>query len=83
MTPDRTYDRRWALAIMERGMTPMEEEFAAQGRREIFLGLRGLIAGGRDAGFAAVAARLGCPKGRPRWRGSGCAGVTANCCAPK
>lgn len=63
LTPDRAFDRRWALAVMERGLARLEEEYATWGRREVFQGLRALIAGGRDAGFAEAAAQLGMTEG--------------------
>ena len=63
MTPERTYDRRWALAIMQRSMTQLEEEYAAVGRREMFIGLQAQIAGGRDARFAAAAVQVSMTEG--------------------
>ncbi len=62
-TPDRIYERRWALSVMERGLARLEEEYATWGRREVFQKLRPLMAGGRDAGFAEAAAGLGLTEG--------------------
>ncbi len=63
LTPDRSYDRRWAMALMERAMARMEDEYATWGRREVCRGLLPLLSGGRDAGFAEVASRLGLTEG--------------------
>ncbi len=63
LTPDRAYDRRWATGLMERAMARVEEEYSTWGRRQVFQGLRPLLAGGRDAGFAAVASKLGLTEG--------------------
>lgn len=63
LSPDRVFDRRWALAVLERALHGLEQELVAQGRGEIFAGLRDLIAGGREAGFAQAAARVGMTEG--------------------
>lgn len=63
LSPDRVFDRRWALAVLERALHGLEQELAAQGRAEIFAGLRDLIAGGREAGFGQAAARMGMTEG--------------------
>lgn len=63
LSPDRTYDRRWALALMEQAMRRLEEEYATWGRREVFRALRPLMAGGRDAGFAQIATQIDLTEG--------------------
>jgi len=59
-TPERLFDRRWALTILSRTMERLVEEAAASGKTEQFAALMTFLPGGGDAEpQAEVAGRLG------------------------
>jgi RNA polymerase sigma-70 factor (ECF subfamily) len=63
-TPERIYERRWALAVMERAMRRLQAEFAAAARQRQFEALKEFLAREREeTGYAAVAAQLGMTPG--------------------
>lgn len=56
--------RRWALALLERALARMREEFTAAGEDEQFAALKGFLSELADEGeYAAVAARFGLTAG--------------------
>jgi RNA polymerase sigma-70 factor (ECF subfamily) len=48
-TPDREYDRRWALTLLENVLASLEEEYTRVGKGELFAELRGAVADGETA----------------------------------
>jgi RNA polymerase sigma-70 factor (ECF subfamily) len=59
-TPDRVYDRQWALAVLGEGLRRLEGEFAAGGRDELFQKLRVYLQGeGSEESYGEVAEKLG------------------------
>lgn len=74
-TPERAFDRAWALEVMARARARLGEECAASGKAEIFTAL--FAEGGEAGNYAALGARLGMTEGalrtvatrlRQRWR---------------
>jgi len=64
LTPERLYERRWALTLLEHVMSTLEDECARLGRQELFEKLRGTLTA--DAGkvpYAQVAEALGMSEG--------------------
>lgn len=60
MTPDRLFDRHWAMAVCERASRRLEEEYAAAGRAELFAQLQQFRAGEiSEDSYREVAGRLG------------------------
>lgn len=79
LSPDRLFQRRWALTILDRGLTLLGEEYHRQGKTEIFVALRPFLGFGPDPEklYEEVAAQLKMPLGtlknhvfrmRERWR---------------
>ncbi len=79
LPPDRLFQRRWALTILERALAILGDEFAAQGKADIFGALRPFLGFGPDPErrYEDVAPALGMPVGtvknhvfrlRKRWR---------------
>jgi RNA polymerase sigma-70 factor (ECF subfamily) len=66
-TPERTFDRLWALELLERCLADLEREYQDSGRGETFDALRAALTGG-DAplDYGAAAARLGTTEGACR-----------------
>jgi RNA polymerase sigma-70 factor (ECF subfamily) len=58
-SPERTYERNWALALLERTTARLAAEFAAAGKARIFEGLKPYLAGDHDAPYSQSAAALG------------------------
>ena len=59
---DKLYDRRWALDLLERGLTRLEAEFATAGKAVHFKELRFALTGEKVA-LKEVASRLGSTEG--------------------
>jgi RNA polymerase sigma-70 factor (ECF subfamily) len=67
LPPDRVYERRWALTLLERAMARLRGEFEASGRSNDFEHLKGWLTAGRDEiSHAQVAAALGMSEGAAR-----------------
>jgi RNA polymerase sigma-70 factor (ECF subfamily) len=59
-TPERLFERQWALTLLERVVQRLQAEYMADGKGELFMTLRFAIAGGREAQpYAELAAKLG------------------------
>ena len=59
LTPERTYERDWALRLLGRVLERVREEFAAAGKARRFDLLQGFLTGDRaDLSYATVAAEL-------------------------
>ena len=48
-TPDRLYQRRWALTLLDRVVRRLEEEHAQAGKAETFAGLKEFLTAGRES----------------------------------
>ena len=63
-TPERVFDRRWALAVLDGTLARLHDEHARAGRLDLFEALRGTItAGGTDERWAEIGARIGMTEG--------------------
>jgi RNA polymerase sigma factor (sigma-70 family) len=58
-SPERVYERNWALALLERTTARLAAEFEASGKSRIFEGLKPYLAGDRVAPYSSAAAELG------------------------
>jgi len=58
MTPERVYERRWALAVLEQVLAGLREEYAQRSQAKIFAALEHLLVGGPRTGYAQIAQRL-------------------------
>lgn len=64
MTPERLYQRRWALTLLDRVVRRLAEELARAGKTELFDGLKEFIAGKPDSRpYRRVAEELGMTEG--------------------
>jgi RNA polymerase sigma factor (sigma-70 family) len=63
-TPDRAYDRQWALALLEVVLGGLRREYRQAGREALFLGLKDTLSGGRpEIPYRELALRLGLSEG--------------------
>jgi RNA polymerase sigma factor (sigma-70 family) len=65
-TPERLYERRWALAALDAAMHRLAERYQRTDRRKLFDELRPLLTGDEPASYAELSARLGATEGALR-----------------
>ena len=57
--PEKAFDRRWALTVLEQALTRVQEEYRGSGRAEIFEHLRGYLSSEASPGdYDTLAPRL-------------------------
>jgi RNA polymerase sigma-70 factor (ECF subfamily) len=57
-SPDRLFDRHWALALLERAMERLQQEWTSGGKAELFAQLKGFVSGEKGlASYAEAAAQ--------------------------
>jgi RNA polymerase sigma-70 factor (ECF subfamily) len=66
-TPERYFDRQWALTVLERTMSTLEQECRSSGRGDFFLQAKGLLTAGPEGGTSIeISQRLGMSDGAIR-----------------
>lgn len=65
-TPERLYERRWALATLDAAIARVREAYCASGRRPLFDALRPFLDGGEPASYRELATTLGSSDGALR-----------------
>jgi len=67
LTPERIFDRSWALTVLGRVLAQLKQEYDDAGKSESFEALHSLLADSPElSSYAAVAARLGTTEGASR-----------------
>lgn len=60
VSPDRMFDREWALVVLRTVLTRLGEEYRAAGKAELFAALKPTLTSARNSQpYAALAAQLG------------------------
>ena len=60
LTPDKIYERRWALTLLEQAMARLREEFTLAGKADFFDQLKSFMTAEQDSiSYADAAAKLG------------------------
>jgi len=62
-TPERIFERRWALSVLDRVVEKLRNEFVQHGRPEHFERLKVFLLGQSDAPYAALAQELNTSEG--------------------
>jgi len=62
-TPERIFERRWALAVLDRVVEKLRNEFVRHGRPEHFERLKMFLLGHSDAPYAALAREMNTSEG--------------------
>src|SRR3954463_5232970 len=62
-TPERIFERRWALAVLDRVVERLRDEFVCHGRPEHFEKLKVFLLGHSDAPYAALASEMNTSEG--------------------
>jgi RNA polymerase sigma-70 factor (ECF subfamily) len=59
LTPEKLFERRWAMALLQQVMARLRDEFEAKGKGRLFDRLRGFLVGEKGAGYRRAADELG------------------------
>jgi len=62
-TPERIFERRWALSVLDRVVDKLRNEFVHHGRPEHFERLKVFLLGQSDAPYAALASEMNTSEG--------------------
>jgi RNA polymerase sigma-70 factor (ECF subfamily) len=62
-TPERLFERRWALTLLAQVLGRLRDEYDARGKGRLFEALKGQLGGERTAAYAALGAELGLKEG--------------------
>ena len=62
-TPERIFERRWALSVLDRVVEKLRDEFVQHGRSEHFERLKVFLLGQSDAPYAALAREMNTSEG--------------------
>ena len=66
-TPEKKFERQWALTILKQAMTALETECVAEGKGTLFREVKNLLSGERDgSAYAEIARRLEMTEGAAR-----------------
>ena len=66
-TPEKKFDRQWALTVLKQTMSTLESECVAEGKGALFHEVKNLLSGERDgAAYAGIGGRLGMAEGAVR-----------------
>ena len=63
LTPERAYERRWALLLLEKALSKLRDEYAAGGKAKVFVRLSGFLGGGERAAYEKAARDLDMTEG--------------------
>jgi DNA-directed RNA polymerase specialized sigma24 family protein len=59
-TPDKIFEKQWALTLLGEVLTRLEEEYRREGKTDLFAGLKQTLIGARESQpYADLAAGLG------------------------
>lgn len=62
-TPERAFDRQWALGLLARAVAELRAEYVESGRGKLFDALKDVLVGGAEVGYAELAGQLGMTEG--------------------
>jgi RNA polymerase sigma-70 factor (ECF subfamily) len=63
LTPEKLFEKQWALALLERVLSRLQAEQTADGKAALFEALQGALTGRKTANYAELGARLGMMEG--------------------
>jgi RNA polymerase sigma-70 factor (ECF subfamily) len=58
LTPDKLYEKQWALALLEQVLARLRDEMTAEGKAALFEALRSVLTGGQTSSYAEIAKEL-------------------------
>ena len=63
LTPEKMYEKQWALSVLEWVLSRLQDELVAEGKAPLFEALKDALTGLRAGGYAAIGQRLGMSEG--------------------
>ena len=63
LTPEKAYERRWALLLLEKALSKLRDEYAASGKSKVFARLSGFLAGREHVLYEKAARELDMTEG--------------------
>lgn len=63
LTPERLFERRWALTLLEQVLASLREDYRRKGKSELFERIEPSLLGEKGERYAEIAADLGMPVG--------------------
>ena len=63
LTPEKMFEKQWALSLLEHVLSRLEADMAAEGKSGLFAALKEGLTGGRQLTYAAIGAELGMSEG--------------------
>jgi RNA polymerase sigma-70 factor (ECF subfamily) len=63
LSPERLFERQWALAVLDQVLARLQADMAAEGKALLFDALKNHLASGRRESYATTAVRLGMSEG--------------------
>ena len=63
LTPEKAYERRWALLLLEKALSKLRDEYAASGKAGAFARLAAFLGGGERAAYEKAARELDMTEG--------------------
>jgi RNA polymerase sigma-70 factor (ECF subfamily) len=65
-TPERIYERRWTLTVLDRAMAELSKKYRQSGRRELYLRLKPCLTGENSLSYREIGEALGVSEGSLR-----------------
>ena len=66
LTPEAVFERRWAIAVLDRSLATVGDDWASSGRGELFAGLKPFLIQETDDAYSDLAATLAMTEGAVR-----------------
>lgn len=66
LTPEKIFERRWALTVLDEAVRRLREEYARAGMSELILAIEPYLSGDGEVSFAELGVRLGRSEGAAR-----------------
>jgi RNA polymerase sigma factor (sigma-70 family) len=66
MTPERIYERRWTLTVLDKAMARVSTKYEGRGRRDLFIKLQPTLSGDEPASYRELAETLDVSEGSLR-----------------
>ena len=63
LTPEKMFEKQWALSLLEHVLSRLDAEMAAAGKSALFAALKDTLTGVRPITYAAIGAELGMSEG--------------------
>lgn len=63
LSPDKLYEKQWALSVLERVLSQLQAEYCEPGKRALFEALQATLVEGQTGRYAEIASELGMTEG--------------------